>query len=182
MTYTVTRRIEIDAGHRVMTHGSKCCHLHGHRYAIEATCAAVGLHESGEQTDMVLDFGFLKGEMLNIIDVPCDHGLIVALADEALLTLLAPLGQLSGVWRQSLATVVQEQGFCSTTECRLGTRLYVVPFQPTAERLARHWFERLAPAVAFRSDGLAMLVSVSVWETPNSRADYRIDDKAGDRR
>jgi len=47
-----------------------------------------------------------------------------------------------------------------------------VPFQPTAECLARHWFERLASRVASRSDGMAELVRVSVWETPNCRADY----------
>ncbi|MEE8246777.1 MAG: 6-carboxytetrahydropterin synthase, partial [Alphaproteobacteria bacterium] len=41
-TYTVTRRLEIDAGHRVMTHGSKCRHLHGHRYVVEAVCRALG--------------------------------------------------------------------------------------------------------------------------------------------
>ena len=39
MTTTCTRRIEFDAAHRVMEHESKCRHLHGHRYAIEATFA-----------------------------------------------------------------------------------------------------------------------------------------------
>ncbi len=55
--YSVTRRISIDAAHRVSTHGSKCRNLHGHRYMIEATCVARAglLHEDGEQTDMVAD-------------------------------------------------------------------------------------------------------------------------------
>ncbi|VBB69341.1 6-carboxytetrahydropterin synthase @ Queuosine biosynthesis QueD, PTPS-I [invertebrate metagenome] len=173
--YTITRRIEIDAGHRVMTHGSKCRHLHGHRYTVEATCTAIGdrLHESGEQTDMVLDFGFLKEEMLNIIGASCDHGFIVALADIELLTMLAPLDRLAAkIWHRTLLTTVQEEGFCAISTGRLSTRLYIVPFQPTAERLARHWFERLAPAVNQRSEGLSVLSSILVWETPQSQASY----------
>jgi len=34
---TITRRLEFDAGHRIPHHAGKCCHLHGHRYAIELT-------------------------------------------------------------------------------------------------------------------------------------------------
>ena len=72
MTFRITRFIEIDAGHRIMTHGSKCRHLHGHRYRIEAECAAKAVQPDGVQTGMVLDFGFLKEEMVEIIDRPCD--------------------------------------------------------------------------------------------------------------
>ena len=36
--FIVRRQIGIDAGHRVMTHGSKCRNMHGHRYTIEAHC------------------------------------------------------------------------------------------------------------------------------------------------
>lgn len=182
MRYTVTRRIEIDAGHRIMTHESKCRHLHGHRYAIEATCATLDdqLRKIGEQSDMVLDFGFLKEEMLHAIDVPCDHSFIIALADAELLAMLAPLDR-PEVWQQVLVATVQKQGFCATAAGRLGTRLYVVPFQPTAECLAHHWFDRLAPAVAQRSGGLAVLVSIAVWETPSSRADYTVAPLPRDR-
>jgi len=38
--FTISRLIEIDAAHRVMTHGSKCRGLHGHRYKIEAVCGS----------------------------------------------------------------------------------------------------------------------------------------------
>lgn len=170
--YTVTRQIGIDAGHRIPTHGSKCHHLHGHRYTIEATCRADLLQRDGEQTDMVLDFGFLKMEMMEIIDGPCDHGLILALGDAEALTMFAPPGRPAEAWLGGLASIVVAEGFCSTSDCRLGQKLYVVPFIPTAERLARHWFERLASPVLRRSGGLAELLSVQVWETPNCRADF----------
>lgn len=171
MTYTVTRQIGIDAGHRIMTHGSKCRAPHGHRYTVEAVVAAPRLHDDGEQTDMALDFGFLKDEMLALIDAPCDHGFIVAAADDEMLAAFAPA--CGDGWLAQVRAAVARDGFHATRDCRLAGKLYVVPFQPTAECLARHWFERLSAAVAARSGGYARLVEVVVWETPNCRASYR---------
>ena len=47
-----------------------------------------------------------------------------------------------------------------------GMRVAPLPFRSTAENLARHFFERLRPRVAG-------LVSVKVWETSDSSAEYR---------
>ena len=68
MAFSITRSIGVDCGHRVMTHGSKCKSIHGHRGTIEVTCAGPALHLSGEQSEMVVDFGFLKDAMINVID------------------------------------------------------------------------------------------------------------------
>jgi 6-pyruvoyltetrahydropterin/6-carboxytetrahydropterin synthase len=168
--YRVRRRIEIDAGHRIMTHGSKCRNLHGHRYVVEAECEAHDLHHAGEQTDMVVDFGFLKDEMMRLIDAPCDHGFIAALADIDLLGLFSP-GR--DGWLDAIAAEVAAKGAALTTDTRMGTKLYVVPFQPTAECLAKHWFSVLQGPVATRSDQTARLVAVRVWETPNCMAEYQ---------
>lgn len=173
MTYTVTRQIGIDAGHRIATHGSKCRHLHGHRYTIEATCQAAALHGVGEQTDMALDFGFLKQEMMAAIDCPCNHGLILAVDDEEALAMFAPPEVPFLVWLEKLRQAVTAEGFALSAEGRLNQKLYLVPFQPTAECLARHWFERLELAVAQRSGGLAELMVVRVWETPNCWAEFK---------
>lgn len=170
--YRVSRRIEIDAGHRIMTHGSKCRHVHGHRYGVEAVCEAVDLHHDGEQTDMVVDFGFLKDEMVRAIDTPCDHGFVAALADRELLAMFAPMGTEVEAWIAGLAATVRAEGEVTTTHTRLGTKLTVVPFQPTAECLARHWFVKLAEPVRVRSGGTARLVKVTVFETPNCSAEY----------
>lgn len=171
-TFRVRRRIEIDAGHRIMTHGSKCRNLHGHRYVVEVECEASHLHPSGEQTDMVVDFGFLKEEMLKAIDAPCDHGFIAALADVELLTMFAPLGGDTVEWLADLEAQVRINGEATTSKTRLMTKLTVVPFQPTAECLARHWFVKLAEPVKNRSGGAARLLLVRVFETPNCAAEY----------
>lgn len=170
--YRISRRIEIDAGHRIMTHGSKCRHVHGHRYGVEAVCEAKDLHHAGEQTDMVLDFGFLKEEMLKAIDEPCDHGFVAALADVELLTMFAPADRDPVAWIAALEAEVRLRGEATTTDTRLLTKLTVVPFQPTAECLARHWFVKLAEPVRLRSGGAARLVQVRVFETPNCAAEY----------
>lgn len=170
--YHVTRRIGIDAGHRIRTHGSKCRNLHGHRYEIEATCAAPQPHAGGEQDGMVIDFGFLKEEMLEVIDAACDHGFIAELADDAVLEMLCPADAGFLDWKARIADAVRSEGYALTHETRLGTKLYVIASTPTAEALAAHWFSRLAPRVAARSGGLARLVNLRVWETPNCHADY----------
>lgn len=172
--YSITRRISIDAAHRVSTHGSKCRNLHGHRYLIEATCSASAgaLHGSGEQTDMLLDFAFLKELMERLISDPCDHSLIACIGDLELLRMLAPEGADFEDWKSQRQLEIKEQGFSSTSAARLETSLYVVACQPTAERLAEHWFGKLAGPVGEISDGMAELQRVRVWETPNCYADF----------
>lgn len=171
-TFTVTRQIAIDAGHRVMTHGSKCRHLHGHRYTIEATCVAGHLQARGEQSDMVLDFGFLKEEMLAAIDAPCDHGFLAYVEDAELLAMFRPEEADATAWLAPIRAAVARDGYCLTSDTRMGTKLYVIDVNPTAEQLCRHWFHRLQPVVAARSGGLAQLREVVVWETPHCRAGY----------
>jgi len=128
---------------------------------------------AGEQADMVLDFGFLKDEMLAVIDAPCDHGFLAYVKDEALLAMFCPEGRDFAGWLAELRAAVGRDGFHLTSDTRMATKLYVLDANPTAEQLSRHWFHRLAPVVAAKSGGLARLDEVTVWETPNCRASYR---------
>ncbi|NKD77548.1 6-carboxytetrahydropterin synthase [Haematospirillum sp. H1815] len=170
--FLITRRIGIDAGHRIMRHGSKCRHIHGHRYEVEAICHASSLHQGGEQDSMVLDFGFLKEEMMAVIDASCDHGFIAEMSDTDLLSMFCPAGKEQGEWMAGLQKAVARDGFAVTTNTHLETRLYIIPEAPTAEALARHWYQRLQDRVQIRSEGLAVLERIVVWETPNCRAEY----------
>lgn len=69
----MTRRLEFDAGHRVVGHQGKCRHLHGHRYVVEVTCTAPALDELG----MVIDFGLIKSYLGGWLDGAWDHGMIL---------------------------------------------------------------------------------------------------------
>lgn len=75
-----TRRIEFDAAHRVMEHESKCKHLHGHRYAVEATFTAPDLDNLGR----VVDFGVIKEKLGAWIDEHWDHTTILCEKDKPL--------------------------------------------------------------------------------------------------
>lgn len=179
MTTYITREIGIDMGHRVPTHGSKCRSLHGHRYRIEAVCAAEVLHEDGEQKDMVLDFGFLKDIMMRRIDGPFDHAMCLWFKDP----LVDALGILTREKRiffgqTGLETYFEQHphehipltGYSEKTE--VYGKYVLVPFIPTAERLAAHWFGLMKGDVEEQSKELAALYSLRVWETPNCSAAY----------
>lgn len=75
-----TRRIEFDAAHRVMEHESKCRHLHGHRYALEASFSAASLDNLGR----VVDFGVIKEKLGRWIDEHWDHATILFEKDKPL--------------------------------------------------------------------------------------------------
>lgn len=174
--YSVTRQIGIDAGHRISTHGSKCRNLHGHRYEVKATCVSESglLIGEGEETGMIIDFGFLKEEMMAIIDACCDHGMILSVSDIDALQLFCPKDMTFDDWHAGIKADLSRQRF-AMPDCSLDNKLYVIFDEPTAENLARHWFNRLAPAIEKRSDGMAILSRIIVMETPNCTAEYGID-------
>lgn len=164
-SYLATREIGIDAAHRVPSHGSKCRNIHGHRYTIQAAIKGA-LAEGGEQDGMVLDFGFLKDEMMLTIDEPCDHGMILSSHDPLLeLFVQDPMARIGLIER------VEVDGY-ARQNFEAGVKLYIMWGVPTAENLAAHWYERLALRVRMRSDNRAELAYVKVWETPNCWAQF----------
>ena len=80
MKQTCTRRFEWDSGHRVLGHGGKCRHIHGHRYSAEVTVSAEQLDSLG----MVLDFSVLKQKVGNWIESSWDHRLLLCYDDPQL--------------------------------------------------------------------------------------------------
>jgi 6-pyruvoyltetrahydropterin/6-carboxytetrahydropterin synthase len=68
-----TRRIEFDAGHRVVGHKNKCQFLHGHRYVLEVTASSSTMDDLG----MIVDFSQMKLVIKKWIDDNFDHSLIL---------------------------------------------------------------------------------------------------------
>lgn len=111
MIVTCTRRLEFDAGHRVVGHEGKCAWLHGHRYVVEVECApAAGLGLDG--VGRVVDYSVIKERVGEWIDSNLDHGLIL--------------------WAKD-ALIIRFTG--------LQQKLYRLPDNPTAENLAMHLLE-----------------------------------------
>ncbi len=162
-TCLISREIGIDMGHRVTHHEGKCKNLHGHRYTIQVTLEG-SVASKGSQDGMVLDFGFLKELMMDLIDAPCDHGTCLWVDDHELAHALGP--GYGGARKQVLAN-----GYALTQW--VWGKLYVLDRVPTAENLAYHWYCRLAEPVVERSHGRARIQSIKVWETPNCSAEYK---------
>lgn len=138
----IIRRIEIDMGHRVPAHKSKCRNLHGHRYVFEVGVFGPISTEAGTSSEgMVLDFSDLKSVLVEEIDGRLDHGFMMYEKDE-----LAP-----------------------TFKSFAGQKIIFVPFVPTAENIAKYVFELLKERIAALKLKLSF---VKVWETPSSSAVY----------
>jgi len=142
----ITKEIEIDLGHRVPNHKSKCRNLHGHRYKIEVGVDDKVIDEKGVSNEgMVIDFGDLKNIMLDELDKKFDHGFVMYRHDNL------------------------QKYFQTFKDADM--KIIFVDFIPTAENLAKYWFESFA--FLLKEIGIK-IKHVKVWETPTSTATYEI--------
>ncbi len=140
----ITRQLRIDMGHRVPNHKSKCRHLHGHSYTIELGVDDKVITTKGASNEgMVIDYGDLKEILKSEIEDNFDHRFIYFKDDIYLSNMIG--------------SVQSELGFVS------------VDFIPTAENLAKHWYELLEVKLKQRDIAIKY---VRVWETPSSTATY----------
>ncbi len=140
----ITKSIEIDMGHRVPNHKSKCKNLHGHRYRIEVGVDGEVISEKGSSKEgMVIDFGDLKEIMLDSINKVFDHSLIVYGEDE-------------------FKILFEELR-------KRGQKINFVPFIPTAENIAKHFYDIMKESLEKVSIKIKF---VKVFETPTSMAQY----------
>lgn len=80
MSFQITRRLEIDAGHRLLRHESKCRNYHGHRYRFDITVQAAQLDDVGR----VVDFSVVKELVGGWLDDRWDHAMLLELSDPML--------------------------------------------------------------------------------------------------
>lgn len=147
----VTKQIEIDMGHRVPNHKSKCRNIHGHRYVIEVGVFDKIIDDKGASDEgMVIDFSDLKDIMMSEIDAVYDHSFTISDEDE----FVSMFYELKRTKKQ---------------------KINIVEFIPTAENLAKHWYRLISDKLLERNIAIKY---VKVWETPTSTAIYtRKDDR-----
>ena len=135
---TVTKTVKFDAAHVLTNHQGLCKNLHGHTYRVDVSVTQA----EGDEKDMVIDFKDLKRIATEVICDRFDHAFVYNTGSPG---------------ECEIAAVVEKNGM----------RTAALPFRSTAENLARHFFETLAPLVV----GLS---AVTVWETADSSATYRV--------
>lgn len=89
MRARVTRWVDLDAGHRVARHESKCRHLHGHRYRITVEVEGPVKEDDSPEHGMVIDFGRVKQALMTVHDL-WDHRFLIG-KDDPLLDSLVDL-------------------------------------------------------------------------------------------
>ncbi len=147
----ITKFIEIDVGHRIPNHKSKCRNFHGHRYKIvvgvnDKVIARVGDSSEG----MVIDFSDLKAIMMREIDEVFDHGFMIWENDKCI---------------EFFMTQMMEEGM----------KVIKLPFIPTAENFVRHLYVVMEHQLKLKE---IKIEYVEVYETPTSTAKYsRKDDE-----
>jgi 6-pyruvoyltetrahydropterin/6-carboxytetrahydropterin synthase len=136
---TATRRFQYAIGHRVFGHEGKCKHLHGHNFVF--FLRAISHRGELDSVGRVIDFGILKARFDPWFNEHWDHGMLVWEKDSEAIHALSQLP---------------------------GQKLWVAPFNPTAENIARFILTTLGPNFLGSSD--VSLTEVEVHETENGIA------------
>lgn len=150
----ITREFQFDYGHRVLGHGGKCRHIHGHRGVAQVSVEAPQLDALG----FVIDFSNLKTIVGDWIDTFWDHNIILNGNDPLARMYVENTGEDT------------EWGFFSGAVFADKTP-YVLPagMNPTAENLAKILAEKAQELLAGSN---LKVVHVRLYETPNCWADY----------
>lgn len=156
--YTATASVSINCGHRVP--GSRCSGIHGHSVTVTVSCLVPPPNGKPDPWCLRSINDVLRSE----ITVPCDGGMLLW-TEDPLTSVLRP-HVLMGI---SLLSV-DEQGWWEG--CGEFGKLYLLPCPPTAENLAKHWFERMAEPVRHCSGQRAKLVGVKVSMSSDIEAEF----------
>lgn len=152
MGWTAKRYHDISCGHRVHNQGSKCELLHGHNYRVHFDCVAVvgGLDDVGR----VIDFGDMKSLLCMWLEDNWDHKFL-AWDQDPVVRVIHEAMNVYGEQLQILASIVW------------------VPFNPTAENMARYLVEVVGPQ-QLAGTGI-VLASCTIDETRKCSASYGLE-------
>lgn len=134
--FKIRSETEFDMAHYLDGYQGKCANIHGHRYRLVATFSSSNLHSDGQLRDMVEDFTVIK-KALKEIGESFDHKLVIEDNEEG-----------KRVSRELSQYAV-----------------VLVPYRPTAERMAQDIYRRLA------AQGLPVS-EVELFETPTNSCIY----------
>ena len=136
--YRLETKAKFDGAHFLKGYEGKCANIHGHRWEVVVEVKSEEVQTEGSFRGMVVDFAVLKKDLREEAK-RLDHALIIE----------------EGSLKEKTMEALSEEGF----------RIITFPFRPTAENLAKHFFEYM------KGRGYDV-ASVSVYETPNNKATY----------
>jgi 6-pyruvoyltetrahydropterin/6-carboxytetrahydropterin synthase len=145
-----------------MGHENKCANVHGHNYIALFEAAVEPIRQGDnllpgqlDSIGRVIDFGVLKSRIGHWIDEKWDHGFLLNKEDEELRKALEPV-----------------KAYDTGGGFMRATKLYLCPFNPTAEEMAHYLLTYVCPLVL---GGTGVVVQrVVVWETENCYAEAKL--------
>ncbi len=149
MPYRICKIFEIESGHMLSKHPDLCKYPHGHSRKVEVVIEAADL----DKNEMVCDFKALKESLWDYLKT-FDHALCVNTRDPQFATLRAAYG----------AQIIAFESQDPTTEV-----LAQAIFKEAKKRLAHY---AANPQATYPIAHPIRLVSVRVWETSSSWAEY----------
>ena len=138
--YLLKTAATFDSAHFLSGYNGKCANIHGHTWKLEVAISSQELKETGEKRGMIIDFSDFKKAVRELASC-FDHTLIYE----------------KGSLKDGTVAALSSEGFTLTE----------VPFRPTAENFAEHFYRSLAENLPVKS--------VSVYETPDNCAVYEED-------
>ena len=138
---SLIRQLKFCAGHRLYRHESRCAFFHGHNYRVDIEVAGADGGAEVDSVGRVVDFSLIKQRMNGWLDQNWDHAFLIFEEDA-----------------NALAAIRMVEP----------TKYFVMPWNPTAENMARYLLEVVAPSVL--GDLGVVALRVAVWETDESCA------------
>ena len=138
--YGLKTSAAFDSAHFLSGYNGKCANIHGHRWTVEAEVRSEELIPEGEKRGMIIDFGDLKKAVRGLAD-SFDHALLYE----------------KGTLKDKTLETLNDEGF----------RIIELDCRPTAENLAKVFFDELA------AKGLPVS-RITVYETPDNCAFYEV--------
>jgi len=145
-TLSIVRRLRFCAGHRLLHHEGQCAYLHGHSYRVDVEVAPATGGTTVDAAGRIVDFAVVKRLLLGWIDAHWDHAFILA---------------------------AEDTGAIAAVRAARPVKLFILPWHPTAENMARYLVEIVCPTVFA---GLGVVARrVTVWETVDTCAHATCD-------
>ncbi len=142
---TAERYHDISVGHRVFGHENKCRFLHGHNYRIHFVLKSEDSKDELDSIGRVIDFSVIKSKLCMWLEDNWDHKFLIWEKDDL---------------KEKILELHKES-------------IVVVPFNPTAENMAKYLVEVIAiKQLQFTG---AVLIECRVEETRKCTATYKTD-------
>ncbi len=169
MRISAHRHHDFSAGHRVHGHESKCAHLHGHNYRAHWEVVQFDMLGAGDTVDAVgrvMDFAVINTLLCQWLEKNWDHKFLAWEEDDYMRT-MDHIAMMAPNFDGKNADVIDRR---NAAAAMFRGSLVWVPFNPTAENMARYLVEVVGPKQLRNTK--CRVVRVTIEETRKCSASY----------